>query len=923
MKQAGKRRDSDRRRRVLACLFAAVLLFSSFPSLSLSDSPADSPEMQNAASETVLICEIPESDPVTAETRTWKKAFQVHRHSDSCYNNEGKLICGIWEDAYYHTHNEWCYDENGKLSCGLSEKRPHSHSDDCYTTEQILKCELKEEEGHRHSDACYTVTDTLICGQEEREGHTHGEECYQTREKLVCGLEEDPGHSHTDGCYTEHRELSCGLEEDPGHTHADSCWSETEVNTLTCGQEEREPVLDENGEVTDPGHKHTDACYTAETVRTLICEEKERPGHLHGDSCYTVTRTLTCGQEEREGHTHSEACRHTVKELVCTKAEDPGHHHTEACHQITRTLSCGLEEREGHHHSASCYESRSVLICDLPDSTHRHTEDCFSGGEATCGKLEVPVFVSSEENWATKTEIISEGHRHTEACYAVPGDEESTSSEELSGSADASGENEIPPAGNDDENPAVTGEDVPDAANARKGEADETGNKTNLTDEQFKNNTPASGKQPEVSNPPQSVEQPQGTNPPQTDEQPQGNNPPQTDEQPHGNNPSQTDEQTQGTNPSQTDEQPQGSTLPTVTDTPACFEGELTSEDGMISIQADPEALLPADVSLKVQLVNDPEQQALYEARIREMTGGDGEMTLVRLMDLSLVDGEEQKVQPERPVRVSVRMTDAIPEGAELRVLHFPDEPAAQAGAAPAAGKRLLKSRRMTAAVPSGPEEIPAKYSGQEITFDAGGFSVYAIVYVLDGEEHTILVNEDPEKGSFSCHISWLPEPPANAQTTVLLYRQTDGTDAKPEFADRRIVLDGVPDPEGETSAWTAVFGELPMKTPEGQRIRYMVREEGISPETYQAYLASDPMGPDDYMDTDGGTIYHKVPEAAETSVLFTIRNTDPEGNLLSGVDSLVYTIDDQINALIIVFDTVFRGNVAPQIICLVLSGHL
>ena len=876
MKQAGKRRDSDRRRRVLACLFAAVLLFSSFPSLSLSDSPADSPEMQNAASETVLICEIPESDPVTAETRTWKKAFQVHRHSDSCYNNEGKLICGIWEDAYYHTHNEWCYDEDGKLSCGLSEKRPHSHSDDCYTTEQILKCELKEEEGHRHSDACYTVTDTLICGQEEREGHTHGEECYQTREELVCGLEEFAGHSHTDACYTEHRELSCGLEEDPGHTHADSCWSETEVNTLTCGQEEREPVLDENGEVTDPGHKHTDACYTAETVRTLICEEKERPGHLHGDSCYTVTRTLTCGQEEREGHTHSEACRHTVKELVCTKAEDPGHHHTEACHQITRTLSCGLEEREGHHHSASCYESRSVLICDLPDSTHRHTEDCFSGGEATCGKLEVPVFVSSEENWATKTEIISEGHRHTEACYAVPGDEESTSSEELSGSAAASGENEIPPAGNDDENPAVTGGDVPDAAKVRKGEADETGNKTNLTDEQFKNNTPASGKQPEVSNPPQTGGQPQVSNPPQTDEHPQGNNPPQTDEQPQGNN------------PSQTDEQPQGSTLPTVTDTPACFEGELTSEDGMISIQADPEALLPADVSLKVQPVNDPEQQALYEARIREMTGGDGEMMLVRLMDLSLVDGEEQKVQPERPVRVSVRMTDAIPEGAELRVLHFPDEPAAQAGAAPAAGKRLLKSRRMTAAVPSGPEEIPAKYSGQEITFDAGGFSVYAIVYVLDGDEHTILVNEDPEKGSFSCHISWLPEPPANAQTTVLLYRQTDGTDAKPEFADRRIVLDGVPDKEGETSAWTAVFEELPMKTPEGQRIRYMVKEENITPEEYQAYLASDPMGPDDYMDTDGGTIYHKAPKVADTSVLFTVRNTDPEGNLLSGAEFLI-----------------------------------
>ena len=474
MKQAGKRRDSDRRRRVLACLFAAVLLFSSFPSLSLSDSPTDSPEMQNAASETVLICEIPESDPVTAETRTWKKAFQVHRHSDSCYNREEKLICGIWEDAYYHTHNEWCYDEDGKLSCGLSEKRPHSHSDDCYTTEQILKCELKEEEAHRHSDACYKVTDTLICGQEEREGHVHGEECYQAREVLVCGLEESEGHTHTDACYKEDRVLSCTLQEDPGHTHGDGCWSETEVKTLICGQDEREPAMDENGEVTDPGHSHTEACYSAETVPVLICEETERPGHQHGESCYTVTRTLSCSQEERAGHTHSEACRQAVKELVCTRAEIPGHQHTEACHQISRTLSCGQEEREGHHHSDACFESRKVQICDLPDSTHRHTADCFSGSEVICGKLEVPVFESSEENWVTETVVISEGHHHTEECYAASAELGKTQ-EELPAVSPVSDETE--------EHPVLTEEDGKNHDGTRNGEADGKGKAELLKEE--------------------------------------------------------------------------------------------------------------------------------------------------------------------------------------------------------------------------------------------------------------------------------------------------------------------------------------------------------------------------------------------------------------------------------------------------------
>ena len=47
------------------------------------------------------------------------------------------------------------------------------------------------------------------------------------------------------------------------------------------------------------------------------------------------------------------------------------------------------------------------------------------------------------------------------------------------------------------------------------------------------------------------------------------------------------------------------------------------------------------------------------------------------------------------------------------------------------------------------------------------------------------------------------------------------------------------------------------------------------------------------------------------------------EGDFLSGIDGLIDTVNDQINALVIVFHTVFRGNVPLQVLGLGLAGHL
>ena len=47
------------------------------------------------------------------------------------------------------------------------------------------------------------------------------------------------------------------------------------------------------------------------------------------------------------------------------------------------------------------------------------------------------------------------------------------------------------------------------------------------------------------------------------------------------------------------------------------------------------------------------------------------------------------------------------------------------------------------------------------------------------------------------------------------------------------------------------------------------------------------------------------------------------EGNLLSGIDGFVDAVNDQVNTLVIVFDTVLRSNVPLQILSLVPASHL
>ena len=95
-----------------------------------------------------------------------------------------------------HIHTADCYER--VLVCEKPEVPAHHHDESCLLHERVPVCGLEETQGHAHTDACYKDRDTLICGLRETEGHTHGDDCYEVR--LICPLTE---HVHSLACYAD------------------------------------------------------------------------------------------------------------------------------------------------------------------------------------------------------------------------------------------------------------------------------------------------------------------------------------------------------------------------------------------------------------------------------------------------------------------------------------------------------------------------------------------------------------------------------------------------------------------------------------------------------------------------------------------------------------------------------------------------
>lgn len=261
---------------------------------------------------------------VTLENTPQALACQLdlHTHTDSCYDEEGELVCG-YADFVAHTHDSSCYGEDGTLICPLEERKPHTHTESCYQETETLVCGREETQGHTHTEACYETQ--LVCSQEESQGHTHTghvhtDACYTVTQTRICESTE-PDHVHTEECSEAHWELTC--------TQDTGCYDEN--GNLACGLEETQ------------GHAHSEDCYEIQ----LVCGRQETEPHTHTDSCYQVQRELVCGQEEVILHTHTENCRDEEGNLTCGMVEIKEHVHDETCLPETASEPEDASQPEG------------------------------------------------------------------------------------------------------------------------------------------------------------------------------------------------------------------------------------------------------------------------------------------------------------------------------------------------------------------------------------------------------------------------------------------------------------------------------------------------------------------------------------------------------------------------------------------------
>ncbi len=178
----------------------------------------------------------------------------------------------------------------------------------------------------------------------------------------------------------EAAELICKLEE---HRHTAECYP----LVLTCEKEESAPVTE----------THTEFVKNFKT-------------HKHTSECFNKDGDPVCGYAEGVYyHKHNEYCYDENGELVCGLHNVSAHKHTDSCYETEKVLICGQKESEEHKHTEACYEEKKTLICkQLAYGNHKHSKDCFDArGHATCGKVEVPAFECSEDDWKTTTGVIS------------------------------------------------------------------------------------------------------------------------------------------------------------------------------------------------------------------------------------------------------------------------------------------------------------------------------------------------------------------------------------------------------------------------------------------------------------------------------------------------------------------------------------
>ena len=110
-----------------------------------------------------------------------------------------------------------------------------------------------------------------------------------------------------------------------------------------------------------------------------------------------------------------------VTMIICEGANST-HSHTENCFSKINVRVCRKSESEGHKHSNECFNSAGNLICEKTEADpHTHTDDCFKDIYIlTCEEpTDETVHYHTSKCYYTDYVLVCDktDHIHSEVCY--------------------------------------------------------------------------------------------------------------------------------------------------------------------------------------------------------------------------------------------------------------------------------------------------------------------------------------------------------------------------------------------------------------------------------------------------------------------------------------------------------------------------
>ncbi|MBO5568600.1 MAG: hypothetical protein J6A79_06705 [Clostridia bacterium] len=181
----------------------------------------------------------------------------------------------------------------------------------------------------------------------------------------------------------------------------------------------------------------------------------------------------------------------------------------------------------------------------------------------------------------------------------------------------------------------------------------------------------------------------------------------------------------------------------------AVYEGwhQVTSEDTgyAIFLKIPEDAQIPVNARFEAAVISaDNANYVSYMDRAMALVKSacdSDDLKLLCMFDLTIYDENNNIVQPKAPVQVAVQFDDSIILNGQAYAIHFPSSEAkvqesalkseTRSSLKKSASKMLLAADRTDSASENSltePELVEASVRDQAIVFDAGGFSVYAIV---------------------------------------------------------------------------------------------------------------------------------------------------------------------------------------------------